>query len=160
MGRLWQTLLLATHNKIFSWIPMETVVFANREQYYAAIEESRKKNDCAPFIEFTLSALLDTIKAQTKHQVEHQDKHQVELTETHRAVLKSLKGGSLSRKEIFAALGMSGDTRAFKRNIEPLIEDGLIEMTVPDKPNSRLQKYKLTAKGRKAAGRVSWGRII
>jgi predicted transcriptional regulator len=46
---------------------------------------------------------------------------------------------------------MSGDTRAFRRNIEPLIEDGLIEMTVPDKPNSRLQKYKLTDRGRKAA---------
>ncbi|MDR1795103.1 MAG: Fic family protein [Erysipelotrichaceae bacterium] len=45
MGRLWQTLLLSGHNKIFSWIPMETVVFASREQYYAAIEESRKKNE-------------------------------------------------------------------------------------------------------------------
>jgi predicted transcriptional regulator len=43
---------------------------------------------------------------------------------------------------------MNGDSRSFKRNIEPLLVDGLIEMTVPDKPNSKLQKYRLTAKGK------------
>jgi len=64
--------------------------------------------------------------------------------------LKTLKAGGLSRKEIFSAIGMSGDTRSFNRNIVPLIDGGLIEMTVPDKPNSRLQKYRLTAKGKAA----------
>jgi len=41
---------------------------------------------------------------------------------------------------------MNNDYRAFKRHIEPLIKAGYIEMTVPDKPNSKLQKYKLTDK--------------
>jgi DNA-binding HxlR family transcriptional regulator len=43
---------------------------------------------------------------------------------------------------------MTGDSRSFKRNIEPLITDGLVERTVPDKPNSKLQKYRLTDKGK------------
>jgi hypothetical protein len=47
---------------------------------------------------------------------------------------------------------MSGDTRAFNRNIAPLMTDGLIEMTVPDKPHSRLQKYRLTKAGKAATG--------
>ena len=42
---------------------------------------------------------------------------------------------------------MNGDYRAYKRNIEPLLADGYIEMTIPGKPNSKLQKYRLTAKG-------------
>jgi predicted HTH transcriptional regulator len=40
------------------------------------------------------------------------------------------------------------ERRTFARNyIQPAIELGLIEMTIPDKPNSRLQKYRLTQKG-------------
>jgi predicted transcriptional regulator len=43
---------------------------------------------------------------------------------------------------------MNRDSRSFKRHIEPLLKAGLIEMTVPDKPNSRLQKYRLTDSGK------------
>lgn len=147
MGRLWQTLMLARWNAIFAWIPMESVLYRNRPQYYQAIENARKVDDSGVFIEFTLSALLDVIALQLKHRDEHQDKHQVELSSVAAAVLKALGGKSLSRREIFAAIGMSGDSRSFKRHIEPLIAGGFIEMTVPDRPNSKLQRYRLTDKG-------------
>lgn len=35
-----------------------------------------------------------------------------------------------------------------ERYLRPALADGLIEMIIPDKPNSRLQKYRLTDKGR------------
>jgi Fic family protein len=68
MGRLWQTLLLAKWKAIFEWIPMESVLYENRPQYYQAIEAARKANDSGVFIEFTLSALLSIIEIQVKHQ--------------------------------------------------------------------------------------------
>jgi Fic family protein len=145
MGRLWQTLILAKWNAIFAWIPMESAIYQNRPRYYQAIEDSRKANDSGAFIEFTLKAILDIISAQEKHQVKHKDKHKLELSDIQLAVLGALKNTTLSRKEIFAAIGVAGDTRAYRRHIEPLIGNGLIEMTIPDKPNSKTQKYRLTA---------------
>ncbi|MFP3040654.1 Fic family protein [Treponema primitia] len=143
MGRLWQTLLLAKWNTIFAWIPMESVLYQNRPQYYQAIEDAREANDSGVFIEFTLSSIFDIIALQQKHQ----DEHQVDLSGTQLAVLKTLKNKPLSRKDIFAAIEMNGDSRSFKRHINPLLIAGLIEMTVPSKPNSRLQKYRLTDRG-------------
>lgn len=61
-----------------------------------------------------------------------------------RAVLKAFEVAPMSRKDIFAVLSMSGGTRAFRRILEPLLKSGYIAMMVPDKPNSKLQKYPLT----------------
>ena len=47
-----------------------------------------------------------------------------------------------------AALGLS-DRKSFQeRYLKPALAEGLIEMTIPSKPNSRSQKYRLTSKGR------------
>ncbi|MDR0928503.1 MAG: Fic family protein [Oscillospiraceae bacterium] len=66
MGRLWQTLLLAQWQPIFAWIPMESVLYQNRPQYYQAIQQARRANDSGAFIAFTLSAIYETIQQQAK----------------------------------------------------------------------------------------------
>ena len=148
IGRLWQTLLLTKWKDVFAWIPMETVLNENRTRYYEAIEASRKVNDSATFIEFTLSALYEVITEQERHQVEHQEKHQDEISNLQKSILGFLKNKDMSRKEIFSKIGITGDSRSFKRHITPLITQGLIEMTIPDKPNSKLQKYRITLNGK------------
>ena len=51
------------------------------------------------------------------------------------------------RKEIQSKLGLK-DEKNFRFKYQlPAIAQNLIEMTIPDKPNSRLQKYRLTKKG-------------
>jgi DNA-binding PadR family transcriptional regulator len=54
----------------------------------------------------------------------------------------------MGREALQSALGLA-DRKSFReRYLRPALDDGLIEMTIPDKPNSRLQKYRLTDKGR------------
>jgi Fic family protein len=66
MGRLWQTLILAKWNEVFAWIPMESLVYEKRPQYYDALQNAQRKNDYGEFIEFILSAILDAVEAQAK----------------------------------------------------------------------------------------------
>lgn len=47
-----------------------------------------------------------------------------------------------SLTEIMAHLGLKHRNNAKSRYIDPLIENGFLEMTIPDKPKSRSQKYK------------------
>ncbi len=52
-----------------------------------------------------------------------------------------------SRREIFDKIGLKDTYYNFKKQISPLIEKVLLSFTVPEKPNSRDQKYILTEKG-------------
>jgi len=47
-----------------------------------------------------------------------------------------------------SAVGRSNRTKFRDQVLNPMLEAGLIEMTIPEKPTSRLQKYRLTDKGR------------
>jgi ATP-dependent DNA helicase RecG len=53
------------------------------------------------------------------------------------------------RKEVLSVIGVKNHTDARKRYIDPLIDLGWIELTIPEKPTHKEQKYRLTAEGRK-----------
>ena len=54
----------------------------------------------------------------------------------------------MSRQEIQTALALRGRENFEARYLKPALEADLVERTIPAKPNSRLQKYRLTEKGR------------
>ena len=54
----------------------------------------------------------------------------------------------MSRKSLQKALGLKNDEYFRKAYLIPALSAGLIAMTIPDKPNSPLQRYRLTEKGR------------
>jgi Fic family protein len=140
MGRLWQSLILAHWNPLFADIPVESLIFEHQAEYYQSIKESTQKTDSAPFITFMLRMILDTVTT-TAPQVSPQVTPQV-------GELLAAIQGEMGREALQSALGLS-DRKSFReRYLKPALVDGLIEMTIPDKPNSRLQKYRLTDKGR------------
>lgn len=53
-----------------------------------------------------------------------------------------------SRRDIFTHIGVIYHSKNYTRFVEPLIDMGLLELTIPDKPKSPNQKFKLTDKGR------------
>jgi ATP-dependent DNA helicase RecG len=53
---------------------------------------------------------------------------------------------------LMAAFGRSNRTKFRDQVLNPLIEAGSIEMTIPDKPRSSKQEYRLTQKGRALLG--------
>ncbi|MFT4298065.1 MAG: Fic family protein [Aeromicrobium sp.] len=62
IGRLWQTLILARWNGVFASLPMESVVFTSRPQYYQALRTAQRNHDATVFIEFSLGAILQAIE--------------------------------------------------------------------------------------------------
>lgn len=111
-------------------------------EYYQAINQSTQKNDSAPFIEFMLKAILQTIQ--------DDDGGTQQVSQQVKAMLKALLNAKapLSRSELQARLGLKDRESFRERYLKPTLVGGLIEMTLPDKPNSRLQQYRLTETGK------------
>ena len=55
--------------------------------------------------------------------------------------------------ELMLKEGRTDRTKFKKAVLDILLSDGIIEYTIPDKPRSRLQKYRLTEKGRSVLGK-------
>ena len=148
MGRLWQTLILAKWNEIFAWIPMESLVFEKRPQYYEALQTAQRQNDAGGFIEFILSAILETVEAQAKQTGEPSSDSANDLIEfvesleefvekfvendTQRAIIRLLTSQpKISARRIAEEMGMS--SRGVQKSIDTLKKLGLVERVGPAK---------------------------
>ncbi len=79
-----------------------------------------------------------------------QDGVQAELSVRDVAMLQACIQGATTSKGLRAAASYSTRTRSFEQRLERLLQEELLEMTLPDKPRSPLQEYRLTDKGRAA----------
>ena len=57
VGRLWHTLLLSKWNSAFAWLPVESIIHDQQQEYYDAINASNGAGESTVFIEFMLSAI-------------------------------------------------------------------------------------------------------
>lgn len=147
IGRLWQTLILSRWNPLFAFLPVESVIRDRQAAYYQVLASCDKAGNSTAFIEFLLDSLLTALreivaKPTTSEQVDAQVSEQVAK------FIRACSDGPKTKAELLANAGLANAYLNYKRHILPLVESGLLEPTIPEKPNSRLQKYRLTEKGR------------
>lgn len=115
--------------------PVGTQSGPSRDQVTAQVKD---KNIL--LIQQSLRELADAMGL-TAAQVTAQVTAQVET------LLAAVSNEAMSREELQAATGIRHREHFRKAYIEPLVASGWIQRTIPDKPTSRLQKYRLTDKG-------------
>ena len=78
-----------------------------------------------------------------------------QVTEQVKKIILTLDGNTLSTNEIMQLLELKHRPTFLYDYLKPALEQGFIEMTIPDKPNSSLQKYRLTSLGEQLKVKLS-----
>lgn len=136
-GRLWQTALLASWKPIFAWIPIESIIKDNQEDYYNAITLSTGQSKSNIFIEFMLDVINKAIKDIITDTRNHYNHINNQITE----LMKVIESYPQSATELMEKLNLKSRLGFRKNYLQPALDAGLIGMTEPDKPTSKNQKY-------------------
>ena len=145
IGRMWHSLLLGKWKDLFFWLPIEELIQSRQKEYYEALGTVDTQSDCAVFVELMLEIIKDSLDKievvdssidQVSDQVTDQDKSSVER------LLSVLGNNTLSATQLMKLLGLSHKPTFRKNYLTPALEQKLIERTIPDKPNSKNQKYR------------------
>jgi ATP-dependent DNA helicase RecG len=128
------------------------VEFANRTvKSDETIPKTRKTTGAKP-------AKIGQGRAHEAHEAhEAHVEGQVQIGAVELVMLRICAREPASSKELLAATGYSARTGHFKRSLEKLIHENLIVMTIPDKPRSRQQKYRLSEKGKSLLAATAFG---
>ena len=136
-GRLWQTALLANWKPVFEWIPIESIIKDNQEEYYHAIGLSTAEGKSNCFILF----MLGVIKRAVAELAQDTRNHQSHISNQIKALMSVIQTYPLSAVELMEKLGLKSRAAFRKNYLQPALEAGLIAMTDPDAPTSRNQRY-------------------
>ena len=138
MARLWQTILLTEWNPVFQYIPLESQIETFQDGYYNAIARCNANGNSNDFIEFMLDRIYEVLDAVLKQSGEYSG--------TSKYVSRLLSAmeydTEYSANELLALLGLKSKETLRHNYIDPAIESEFIDMTLPDKPTSRNQRYR------------------
>ena len=138
MARLWHTAILSKWKPVFAYIPIESRIEKFQEDYYNAIAKCHMTGESTAFIAFMLSQIdkiLDDVSVQISEDSE-------QLSEYVKRLLEIMEYDTpYTSTALMEKLGLKS-REGFRRNyLQPAIKLNLIHMTIPDKPNSRNQRY-------------------
>lgn len=137
MARLWQNALLYNWKNVFEYIPIESKIHKFQSEYYAAIANCNNNGNSNEFITFMLKMIDDILE-------ELIDTVSIPITNEDiniKKLLVVMKDTLLSANEIMDKLNIKSKETLRNMYLDPAIKKGLINLTIPDKPTSKNQKY-------------------
>ena len=160
MSRLWFDMLLCRWKDIFLLVCVYDNLTKRRDEYKEVLYDACKIGECNRFVELILETVYETlknadipkegIKVDESKSINKSYKNEgidesatVNIASSFTRKLLEVMGDEvLSTNEIMLRLGMTHKPTFRKNYLNPAIELGLVEMTLPGKPRSRHQRYK------------------
>lgn len=138
MVRLWQNSILYKWKGIFEYLPIESKIHKYQDEYYLSIAQCHKNANSNVFIEFMLKMIDETLDEAiaTSH---------LPFTNETININKLLdvmdNFRPMTAVEIMEKLGIKSKETLRRQYLEPAIKQGLVNLTIPDKPTSKNQMY-------------------
>ena len=138
MARLWHTCLLSKWKSVFQYIPIESQIEKFQDEYYNAIAKCHINGDSNVFIEFMLKQ-IDKILEEILLRADEQDEH---VTEYVKKLLNVMEYEvPYTSTVLMEKLGLKSKETFRKNYMNPAMQLQLVQMTIPEKPKSRNQRY-------------------
>jgi len=138
MARLWHSAFLAEWNPLFEYIPIESQIEKFQDEYYNAIAKCHTQGNSNTFILFMLERIdkiLDEITEQISVSAEDVSEYVKKLLD----VMEYDTPYTLA--SLMKLLCLKSKETIRRHYIHPALKLNLIQMTIPDKPQSRNQRY-------------------
>ena len=118
MGRLWQNVVLERYDRSFSMVPVESRIGSRQEEYYQVLQRCHELDpqDCTEFIEFSLSAILESLDGLAHITDAKMDR-----------LLSALGDRTMSAVELMSAMGLKDRKNLQDAYIRPAIGYGFLE---------------------------------
>ncbi len=135
MARLWHSAFLTKWNPVFEYIPIESQIEKFQSEYYDAIAKCHTEGSSNTFILFMLEQIdniLDEVSGQTDENISEYVKKLLEVMDY---------DTPYTLATLIDLLHLKSKETVRRHYLHPALELGLVQMTLPDKPQSRNQRY-------------------
>lgn len=132
MGRLWQTVILKEWKSVFAWLPIETLIKENQEEYYRVLHSSDSKAESTEFIVFMLQIIHMTIKEIIEGEKRITLKITQKITVNQKKIIEAIKQNPfVTQEELSHIVGIA--KLNVNKNMKKLQEHGIIKRIGADK---------------------------
>ncbi len=137
-ARLWQNIILSSWKQIFEYLPIETAIKKYQDGYYKAIANCNKNGNSTLFIEFMLKMIDEVLEESVITENTSINEKTININKLLQIMENNVP---MSANDIMNKLGIKSKETLRSSYLDPAIKDGLVALTIPDKPTSKNQMY-------------------